>query len=69
LISIVLCLKNNLVDTMLNPSRKKIVRVDIMPNSLLREINNLRRRYNSLVAGKHYASCYDCSIVHIANLI
>jgi len=46
-------LKNNLVDTMLNPSRKKRVRVDTMPNSLLREINSFRRRYHSLVAGKH----------------
>jgi len=46
-------LKNNLVDTMLNPSRKKRVRVDTMPNSLLREINSFRRRYHSLVVGKH----------------
>jgi hypothetical protein len=46
-------LKNNLVDTMLNPSMKKRVRVDTMPNSLLREINSFRRRYHSLVVGKH----------------
>lgn len=35
-------LKNNLVDVMLNPLRKKRIRVDAMPNSLLREINSLR---------------------------
>jgi len=46
-------LKNNLVDTMLNPSRKKKVRVDIMPNSWLREINGFRSRYHAFVAGKH----------------
>jgi hypothetical protein len=36
-------LKNNLVDTMQNPSRKKIIKVDTMSNSLLREINSFRR--------------------------
>jgi len=46
-------LKNNLVNTMLNPSRKKRVRVVTMHNSLLREISSFRRRYHSLVAGKH----------------
>jgi len=46
-------LKNNLVDTMLNPSRKKKVRVDIMPNSLLMEIDSFRRRCYTHVAGKH----------------
>jgi hypothetical protein len=46
-------LKNKLVDTMLNPSRKKRVRVDTMSNSLLREINSFRRRYHSLAVGKH----------------
>jgi len=46
-------LKNNLVNTMLNPSRKKILRVDTMPNSLLKKINSFMRRYHSLVTGKH----------------
>jgi len=32
---------------------KKRVRVDTIPNSLLREINSFRRRYHPLVAGKH----------------
>jgi hypothetical protein len=41
------------VDIMLNPLRKKRVRVDTMPNSLLKEINSFRGRYHSLVAGKH----------------
>jgi hypothetical protein len=54
---------------MINPLRKKIVRVNTMPNSLLKEVNGFGRRYHSIVAGKHQASCYDCSIVHIANLI
>jgi len=40
-------------DFMLNPSRNKRVRVDTMPNSLLREINSFKRRYNFLVPGKH----------------
>jgi hypothetical protein len=35
-------LENNLVCAMLNPLRKKRVRVYAMPNSLLREINSLR---------------------------
>ena len=41
-------LKNNLVDAMLNPLRKKRVRVDAMPNLLLREINSLRSRCHAL---------------------
>jgi hypothetical protein len=35
-------LDNNLVYAMLNPLRKKRVRVYAMPNSLLRETNSLR---------------------------
>jgi hypothetical protein len=46
-------LKNKFVDTMLNPSRKNIVRIDTMSNSWLREINGFRGRYHALVAGKH----------------
>jgi hypothetical protein len=46
-------LKNNLVDAVLNPSRKKRVRVDVMPNSLLRKINSFRSRCYAFVAGKH----------------
>ena len=41
-------LKNNLVYTMLNPLRKKIVRIYTMPNSLLRETNSLRSIYHAL---------------------
>jgi hypothetical protein len=33
---------------MINPLRKKRIRVDVIPNSLLREINSLRSRYNAL---------------------
>jgi hypothetical protein len=33
-------LKNNLVDTMLNHSKRKRSRVDTMPNMLLRKINS-----------------------------
>jgi hypothetical protein len=33
---------------MLNPLRKKKVRVDAMPNSSLREINSLRSRCHAL---------------------
>jgi hypothetical protein len=33
---------------MLNPLRKKRVRVDVMPNSLLRETNSLRSRCHAL---------------------
>jgi hypothetical protein len=33
---------------MLNPLTKKRVRVDVMPNSLLREINRLRSKYHAL---------------------
>jgi hypothetical protein len=46
-------LKNNLVNAMLNPSRKKRVRVDDMPNSLLRKINSFRSRFHAFVAGTH----------------
>jgi hypothetical protein len=53
---------------MLYPSIKKRVRVDTMPNSLLREINSFRRKYHSLVDGKHQVSSYDGSI-GIVNLI
>jgi len=42
-------LKNNLVDSMLYPLRKKRIRIDVMPNLLLREqINSLRSRYHAL---------------------
>jgi hypothetical protein len=33
---------------MLNPLRKKRIRVDTMPNSLLREINGFWSRYHAL---------------------
>jgi hypothetical protein len=33
---------------MLNPFRKKRIRIDTMPNSLLREINSLRSKYHAL---------------------
>jgi hypothetical protein len=33
---------------MLNPLTKKRVRVDVMPNSLLREINSLRSKCHAL---------------------
>jgi hypothetical protein len=46
-------LKNNLVDIMLNPSRKKRVRVDTVPNLWLKKINGFRSRYHALVAGRH----------------
>jgi hypothetical protein len=36
-------LENNLVYAMLNPLRKKRVRIYTMPNSLLRETNSLRK--------------------------
>ena len=41
-------LKNNIVYSMLNPLRKKRVRVYTMPNSLLRETNSLRSIYDAL---------------------
>jgi hypothetical protein len=40
--------KKNLVDAMLNPLRKNRIRIDVMPNSLLREINSLRSRCHAL---------------------
>jgi len=46
-------LNNNLVDTTLNPSMNKIVKVDTMHNSLLKKINSFRRKYHSFIAGKH----------------
>jgi hypothetical protein len=51
-------LENNLVYTMLNPLRKKRVRVYIMPNSLLRETNSLRSIHHALrLAIIQYSSC------------
>jgi hypothetical protein len=48
-ISIVLgFLKDIGVDAMPNPLKKKRIRVDIMPNSLLREINSLSSRCHAL---------------------
>jgi hypothetical protein len=41
-------LKNNVVDAMLNSLRKKIIRVNAIPNSLFREINSLRSRCHAL---------------------
>ena len=41
-------LNNNLVYIMLNPLRKKRVRVYTMPNSLLREANSLRSIHHAL---------------------
>ena len=41
-------LKNNLVYTMLNPLRKKRIRVYTMTNSLLRETNNLKSIHHAL---------------------
>jgi hypothetical protein len=51
-------LENNLVYTMLNPLRKKRVRVYTMPNSLLRETNSLRSIHHALrLATINYSSC------------
>jgi hypothetical protein len=51
-------LENNLVYTMLNPLRKKRVRVYTMPNSLFRETNNLRSIHHALrLATIKYSSC------------
>jgi hypothetical protein len=44
--------------------KKKRVRVDTMPNSLLREFNSFRRRYHSLVAGKHKVLSYELQHWH-----
>jgi len=52
-ISIYLFFLEELVDTMLNPSRKKRVRINTILNSWLREINGFRSKYHALVAGKH----------------
>ena len=41
-------LQNNLVDVMLNPLRKKRVRVDAIPKLLLMKINSLRSRCHAL---------------------
>jgi hypothetical protein len=51
-------LENNLVYTMLNPLGKKRVRIYTMPNSLLRETNNLRSIHHALrLATINYSSC------------
>jgi hypothetical protein len=51
-------LENNLVYVMLNPLRKKIVRVYAMPNSLLRETNSVRSICHALrLATIKYSSC------------
>jgi hypothetical protein len=41
-------LENNLVSAMLNPLRKRRVRVYVMPNSLLRKTNSLRSIHHAL---------------------
>jgi hypothetical protein len=46
-------LKNNIVDAMLNPVRKKRVIVDVMLNSVHRKINSFRSRCHALMASKH----------------
>jgi hypothetical protein len=51
-------LENNLVYAMLNPLKKKRVRVYAMPNSLLRKTNNLRIiRHPLRFATIKYSSC------------
>jgi hypothetical protein len=51
-------IENNLVYTMLNPLRKKRVRVYTMPKSLLRETNSLRSIHHALrLATIKYSSC------------
>jgi hypothetical protein len=51
-------LENNLVYAMLNPLRKKRVRVYVMPNSLLRETNSVRSICHVLrLATIKYSTC------------
>jgi hypothetical protein len=51
-------LENNLVYTMLNPLRKKRVRVYIMLNSLLKETNSLRSIHHAFrLATIKFSSC------------
>jgi hypothetical protein len=54
---------------MLNPLRKKRVRVDVMPNSLLREINSLRSRCHALRLTNIEYHDMVVTIVHIVYLI
>jgi hypothetical protein len=53
-------LENNLVYAMLNPLRKKIVRVYSMPNSLLRETNSLRSICHALRLAT--IKCSSCNL-------
>jgi hypothetical protein len=51
-------LENNLVYVMLNPLRKKRVRLYTIPNSLLRKTNSLRSIHYALrLATIKYSSC------------
>jgi hypothetical protein len=51
-------LENNLIYAMLNPLRKKRVRVYAMPNSLLKETNSLRSICHALrLVTIKYSSC------------
>jgi hypothetical protein len=51
-------LENNLVYVMLNPLRKKRIRVYVMPNSLCRKTNNLKNISHALrLTTIKYSSC------------
>jgi hypothetical protein len=50
-----------------NPLRKKIIRVDVIPNSLLKKINSLKSRYHALRLTNIKYQVMNCSI-DIVNL-
>jgi hypothetical protein len=51
-ISTNLCFLEEQLSVMINPLRENRIRVDTMPNSLLRKINSLRSRYHALRLAK-----------------
>jgi hypothetical protein len=57
-------LENNLVYAMLNPLRKKRVRVYVIPNSLRRETNSLKSIHHALrLTTIKYSSCNLSTVI------